>query len=114
MNENEKFEIKAEAFYKVTGMMAPGKDEGPINSGHSYEERLQEWRFWHKTCGQTINAMLSAFETHLLLECDLDAGKKCSVCGSTSIARCHSDATFAVPECDYFECEDCGHQWGHE
>ncbi len=29
------------------------------------------------------------------------------------VERRHHEATWAVPECDYWQCEQCDHQWGH-
>lgn len=38
---------------------------------------------------------------------------KCPQCGSEEVLELHHDGTFASPECDYYECDDCGEQWGH-
>ena len=38
----------------------------------------------------------------------------CPECQSREIGRSHHRPTFAVPECDFWECEECDHQWGHE
>lgn len=32
---------------------------------------------------------------------------RCPECGKSNILR------IATPKCDFKECEDCGHQWGH-
>lgn len=39
---------------------------------------------------------------------------KCPKCQSDDVDRCHHEATYAVPECDYWQCNECEHQWGHE
>ena len=39
---NQRYEDKAEAFYRETGMMAPGKDSR--DGAFSYEEREAAWR----------------------------------------------------------------------
>lgn len=45
----ELFEREAEAFYKETGLMAPGKDISPhAYDGVSREERQQRFDEWHK------------------------------------------------------------------
>jgi predicted RNA-binding Zn-ribbon protein involved in translation (DUF1610 family) len=36
----------------------------------------------------------------------------CPKCGSTETERLHHAATFALPECWFWQCEKCGHQWG--
>lgn len=37
----------------------------------------------------------------------------CPQCNSTDIGKRHSDGTFALPECDFYQCDTCNHQWGH-
>ena len=40
---------------------------------------------------------------------------RCPECGRTEIGNRHHDGqTGGVPECDFFQCEFCAHQWGHE
>ena len=40
---------------------------------------------------------------------------RCPECGQTEIVNRHHDGqTGGVPECDFFQCEFCAHQWGHE
>lgn len=34
--------------------------------------------------------------------------KQCAICGSYDIDKLHHPATFALPECDYLYCNDCG------
>jgi hypothetical protein len=38
----------------------------------------------------------------------------CPECGGHNVEKRHHAPTFAVPECDYKECEDCQHQWDHQ
>lgn len=40
---------------------------------------------------------------------------ECPNCGeSDQIVKCHHDGeTCGVPECDFKNCNACGHQWGH-
>ncbi len=40
--------------------------------------------------------------------------RSCPKCRGDSVIWCHQKGTFAVPECDYWQCESCGFQWGHE
>ena len=46
MNANDRYEARAARFYKETGMMAPGKDEPPGFSAHTWEERMEAWNKW--------------------------------------------------------------------
>lgn len=44
---SEAYDELAEAFYKETGIMAPGKDvSAAMGSHYPYEERLERWRAW--------------------------------------------------------------------
>ena len=62
MNDIERYEVQAEAFRIMTGMMAPGKSESPhAYSGHSEDERYDAWRQWQKAHSKVICAMLEAF-----------------------------------------------------
>jgi hypothetical protein len=57
----EKYEILADAFQRMTGMMPPGKDEPAFGfSGHSYEERRDAWEKWNKDHEPVTTAMLKA------------------------------------------------------
>ena len=62
LSKNEVFEIKAAAFYRMTGYMAPGKDVAPAAYSISYEERMIKWELWLKRNTEIIAAMLIAFE----------------------------------------------------
>lgn len=67
MNANTEFEIKANAFKRMTGMMAPGKDEPAASHGHSYEERQAAWANWHTQHLKIIRALLHALDDILNL-----------------------------------------------
>lgn len=58
MNAFISYEIKAAAFYTMTGIMAPGKDDA--TNSHRYSERTDAWKKWHEDNGPIIEAMLSA------------------------------------------------------
>ena len=38
---------------------------------------------------------------------------RCPNCCSDDVDRCHHSATFALPECFYYQCNECDTQWGH-
>lgn len=38
----------------------------------------------------------------------------CPECGSDDTHHCHHDGDIRAPECDYWLCGECGHQWGFE
>lgn len=40
--------------------------------------------------------------------------ERCPSCRIGLGDQCHHEGDAAVPECWYFRCERCGHQWGHE
>lgn len=40
-----------------------------------------------------------------------EGAEKCPKCSSLDVLKCHHEATFAIPECDYKQCAECGHQW---
>ena len=43
-----------------------------------------------------------------------DATARCPECGRTEIINRHHDGQMGgVPECDFYQCEFCHHQWGH-
>lgn len=37
----------------------------------------------------------------------------CPICKSVNVEKRHHSGSFAAPECNYLECEDCGEQWDH-
>ena len=60
----EAFEVKAEAFRRMTGMMAPGKDESAAAGGsHTYEERSAAYDAWWKQHGDCVRAVMRATES---------------------------------------------------
>lgn len=38
----------------------------------------------------------------------------CPDCGSPNITERHFNGSFAVPKCDYKQCDDCYHQWAQK
>lgn len=62
LNANERFEIKARAFEKMRGMLAPGKDAGIICGGDLRKVREDEWYSWCDKYDVVIRHMLDAFE----------------------------------------------------
>ena len=59
MDENTKYEIKADAFHRMRGMLAPGKDAW---MGPSHHERMTAWSEWLESYGCVIDAMLQSVE----------------------------------------------------
>ncbi len=59
---NVVFEVKAESFRLMTGMMAPGKDvaAGANEDGDSRKEREKEWCEWLKQNNGIMNVFLMA------------------------------------------------------
>lgn len=58
------FEVRAEAFRLMTGVMAPGKDEGALGaSGRTLEERASMYEAWYNQYRDCVNAVIKAFET---------------------------------------------------
>ena len=62
MNENIKFEIKADAFLRMTGMLAPGKAAW---QGPSHSERAKAWEKWQDDNRTIIYSMMEAIESIL-------------------------------------------------
>ena len=60
MNENIKFEIRAAAFNRMTGMLPPGKDDS--FSSDTREEREEAWSSWNYENAVVVEAMLKAVE----------------------------------------------------
>lgn len=48
----ERYEARAAAFYRATGMMAPGKDQPAAMGGPSYEAREAAWLDWLAETGR--------------------------------------------------------------
>lgn len=60
----EAFDVRAEAFRRMTGMMAPGKDESAAANGpHSYRDRMLAYDDWWKQHGDCVRAVMKATET---------------------------------------------------
>lgn len=38
----------------------------------------------------------------------------CPQCDGDDVSHLHHSGNAAVPETDYWQCNDCRHQWGHE
>jgi hypothetical protein len=58
MNQNEKFEIKAQLFYNDTGLMAPGTNIS-LQYGIAYKIRLSAWNVWTEAYGELIDKVLN-------------------------------------------------------
>lgn len=58
MNDNERFEFIAAAFYEETKMMAPGKSPSPAAYGESDEERMAAWDKWMAAHRATAKAFV--------------------------------------------------------
>ena len=59
MDANKKFEIKARIFYKMTGVIAPGKDD---MMGMDYKTRLTIWEDWNSKNIGILNAMFDTLD----------------------------------------------------
>ena len=70
MDAIEEFEELAKAFYRETGMMAPGKD-CPLGT-HDHETRWACWRVWLKVQGERDRLRAEAAD----LRSELDAANK--------------------------------------
>jgi len=68
MNSITSYEIQAEAFRRMTGHMAPGKDAASESYPESFEVRHEAWTNWLKDNKECIKAMLHAVDS----VCDLD------------------------------------------
>jgi hypothetical protein len=63
MTDNEWFEIKAQAFYRMRGLMAPGKDSAmAANNPDDYDTRLAAWLAWNGVHSNILNAIREAIE----------------------------------------------------
>lgn len=64
MNANLRYEIKAAAFHRMTGHMAPGKDAAPgAEVAREFREML--WSLWWKDHGPIIDAVLDAVDDEI-------------------------------------------------
>ena len=79
------------------------------------------------TCRQVINTEWSAAWADLFRQYDIRlkerlwrddyngmATPNCPECNGISVIRHHHAGNAMAPECDYWACEICGAQWGHE
>ena len=64
MDANLTYEIKAEAFRRMTGLMAPGKSVSPLAySGQEDEDlRYREWQEWNDKYGEVIGHLLAVVQ----------------------------------------------------
>ena len=60
MNDNLRYELTAEAFYRMTGMMAPGKDPGMVVVDDA--ARNAAWRVWREAYKDCVAAMCDAVD----------------------------------------------------
>lgn len=58
----ERLDIKELAFYRMTGLMAPGKDCSPHGNHPEFEVRDAAYRVWTQAYGECVQAVLSATE----------------------------------------------------
>ena len=70
LSTNIRYELKAYAFYRMTGELAPGKDVSPERVSASFDERYDLWIAWLEQNGECINAMLSA--VNVIIEPDAE------------------------------------------
>lgn len=63
MNANLKFEIKAAAFHRMTGKLAPGKDEPAASPDPISEwDRQTAWVEWNRKYDQCFEAIVAAID----------------------------------------------------
>ena len=60
----QRYELMAEAFYIMTGHIAPGKDVSPHGYAAPFLERQAAWNRWKEAHSAVINAMMTAFENN--------------------------------------------------
>lgn len=65
IDSNMVFEVKAEAFRRMTGYMAPGKDAGSRPDMASYEERSAAWESWNQANKDCVIAIIAAMQSVL-------------------------------------------------
>lgn len=60
----EAFDVRADAFRRMTGMMAPGKSEPLEMAGmHTDEEKREAFNEWWKCHGDCVRAVMKATES---------------------------------------------------
>ena len=62
MNPNTKYEFIAGAFYRDTGLMAPGKDDPFGGSESDFMERQKAWDNWQKKNEKIIKSFVFSAE----------------------------------------------------
>jgi hypothetical protein len=58
----ERYEIQAEAFRRMTGHMAPGKDVAAAAGPADREERMAIYARWSETHGECVYAVMDAVD----------------------------------------------------
>jgi len=59
LDANTRYEIKAAAFERMEGMLAPGKDQ---REGPPYEERCRKWDEWCAANQDIVAAFMGAIQ----------------------------------------------------
>lgn len=62
MNPSLNYEIQALAFYRMTGLLAPGKDAPAAGGPQDYDERNKAWIEWREKYGVVNSQILKACE----------------------------------------------------
>ncbi len=62
MNDLARYEVLAEAFWQMTGYMAPGKSISPEVAKDDLAERTEAFDKWYKENKNCINAMIKTFD----------------------------------------------------
>lgn len=63
MTDSEWYEIRAQAFYQMRGLLAPGKDTAlAVNSIDDFPTRLAAWHAWNGVHSNILGAMRNAIE----------------------------------------------------
>ena len=83
-----------------------------IDTGGSFVQTLG--KLFRLGDGENKRRLKEAFPEYWGKYADIAAGMQCPECGSIDRIRRHHPGSAAVPECSFWECEDCGHQEGHE
>lgn len=58
-----------------------------------------------------IDAVIEQARAALSAARDGSEAKRCPKCGSAELSRGHQPGSFALPECDFDRCNECGHQF---
>ena len=68
LTTHQSYEVKAMAYEKMTGKMAPGKDAPPGMLTEPMETRISKWWNWNEEHHEVIDAILYSVEELLLHE----------------------------------------------